>query len=130
MDGPFGFFTLKQENRMGRKPVFIASGTGIAPFHSYVRSFPGLDYRLIHGVRYGKEAYDKEAYHNTRYKLCTSRENAGFFHGRVTDYIRENPQGHLCDYYLCGNSNMIHDVYDILREQRVDTENIYAEVYF
>ena len=31
MDGPFGFFTLKEENKSGRKPVFIASGTGIAP---------------------------------------------------------------------------------------------------
>ena len=130
MDGPFGFFTLKQENRLERKPVFIASGTGIAPFHSFVRSFPGLEYLLIHGVRLAVEAYDKGAYHKSKYLPCTSRENSGSFHGRVTDYIRENPQGHNCDYYLCGNSNMIHDVYDILREQGVNTENIHAEVYF
>lgn len=140
MDGPFGFFTLKQENKRGSVPVLIASGTGIAPFHSFVRSNPGLDYRLIHGVRYAEEAYDRETYEGAptccdpggkrNYLLCTSGDENGDYHGRVTDYLRENPQGTGRDYYLCGNSKMIHDVYGILRGQGVDTERIHAEVYF
>lgn len=130
MDGPFGFFTLKEENRNGEKPVFIASGTGIAPFHSFVRSFPGLDYSLIHGVRFGEEAYERETYGRAQYLLCTSRDQNGDFHGRVTDYMGKNPHGQNCDYYLCGNNNMIHEVYDILREQGVETGRIHAEVYF
>ena len=140
MDGPFGFFTLREENKKEIKPVFIASGTGIAPFQSFVRSNPGLNYLLIHGVRFGEEAYDRESYGKVEslvdtsgkkpYQLCTSGDRSGDFHGRVTDYLVENPVGLDNDYYLCGNSNMIHAVYDILREQGVETGRINAEVYF
>ena len=150
MDGPFGFFTLKEENKKSIKPFFIASGTGIAPFHSFVRSNEGLLYTMIHGVRLAEEAYDSEVYkRNTitgesanslvnerdlnghpSYILCASGEPSGDYHGRVTDYLRENPGGLNNDYYLCGNSNMIHEVYDILRDQGVDTGRIHAEVYF
>ena len=130
MDGPFGFFTLRRENLRGHGPVFIASGTGIAPFHSIIRTYPDLRYTLIHGVRNGEEAYDRTAYDRERYVLCTSREDSGNFDGRVTDYMKMNPREKNCDYYLCGNSNMIHEMYDILREQGVETDRIHAEVYF
>jgi ferredoxin--NADP+ reductase/benzoate/toluate 1,2-dioxygenase reductase subunit len=36
----------------------------------------------------------------------------------------------LADYYLCGNSQMIHEVYDILNEQAIESDRIHAEVYF
>ena len=130
MDGPFGFFTLGMDQRSGSKLVFIASGTGIAPFHSYVNSYPSLDYTIIHGVKYGDEAYEADAYDPEHYILCTSRDNRGHFHGRITDYIENNPPDKNADYYLCGNSNMIHDVYDILKEQGMDAGRIHAEVYF
>jgi ferredoxin--NADP+ reductase len=62
MEGPFGYFTLGTKQQSGARLVFIASGTGIAPFHSYIKSYPSLDYRLIHGVRYGEESYESEKY--------------------------------------------------------------------
>ena len=130
MDGPFGFFTLTQDLRSRRKLVFIASGTGIAPFHSYIKSYQSLNYMLIHGVRFGNEAYEAELYDPERYILCTSRDKHGDYNGRVTAYLRENPPDRDADYYLCGNSNMIHDVYDILRKYGVDAGSIHAEVYF
>jgi ferredoxin--NADP+ reductase len=130
MEGPFGFFTLGREQRTGRKLVFVASGTGIAPFHSYIRSYPSLDYRLLHGVRFGNEHYEAELYDPERYILCTSRDKLGSYNGRVTAYLRENPPDPDADYYLCGNSNMIHDVYDILKEYGVEAGSIHAEVYF
>ena len=130
MDGPFGFFTLGTEQRAGRKLVFIASGTGIAPFHSFINSYPNLNYQLIHGVRFGDEAYDAEKYDKDRYTLCTTRDNRGHFNGRITDYLGVNPPDRNADYYLCGNSNMIHEVYDILQEHDVEAGKIHAEVYF
>ena len=54
----------------------------------------------------------------------------GTFHGRVTDYIQSNPVNKDTLCYLCGNSDMIHDAYDILTEQGVPSENLHAEVYF
>ena len=110
--------------------VFIASGTGIAPFHSFVNSYPDLDYQLLHGVRYAEEAYDSDIYGRERYTLCTSRDEKGDYQGRITEYLENHPVDKDADYYLCGNSNMIHDVYDILREQGVETGRIHAEVYF
>jgi len=130
MNGPFGFFTPGMNQLSGHKLICIASGTGIAPFHSYVQSYPSMDYTLIHGVRNGEEAYDSDAYAPERYILCSSRDNLGHYRGRVTDYLQNNPLKTAADYYLCGNANMIHDVYDILREQDVDTGRIHAEVYF
>jgi ferredoxin--NADP+ reductase len=130
LDGPFGFFTLGMDQREDHKLVFIASGTGIAPFHSYVRSYPSLDYMLIHGVRYGDEAYDSGVYRDDRYILCTSRDKHGHYHGRITGYLENHSPDKTADYYLCGNSNLIHDVYGILKEYGIDAGNIHAEVYF
>ncbi len=130
MDGPFGFFTLDEMSKSGKELVFIASGTGIAPFHSFIKSYPDLDYTLIHGVKYGDEAYEHEVYEDKRYVLCTSRDNRGDYQGRVTDFLRTHPAKPGVDHYLCGNSHMIHDVHDILQEQEVANENIHAEVYF
>jgi ferredoxin--NADP+ reductase/benzoate/toluate 1,2-dioxygenase reductase subunit len=130
MDGPFGFFTLDEESRSGKELVFIASGTGIAPFHSFVRSYPGMNYMLVHGVKYGDDAYEFEDYKPSSYILCTSRDNRGNYQGRVTDFLTTQPVRTWADYYLCGNSQMIHEVYDILKELEVETERIHAEVYF
>ena len=49
--GPFGKFGIEKKLRDKHQHVFIASGTGVAPFHSMINSYPGLDYKLIHGVR-------------------------------------------------------------------------------
>jgi ferredoxin--NADP+ reductase/benzoate/toluate 1,2-dioxygenase reductase subunit len=130
MDGPFGFFTLDEESRTGKELIFIASGTGIAPFHSYIKSYAGLNYKLVHGVKYGDEAYEFEVYNPERYILCTSRDNRGDYQGRVTDFLMTQPVKTEADYYLCGNSQMIHDVYDILKDLEIDSDRIHAEVYF
>jgi ferredoxin--NADP+ reductase len=88
INGPYGFLTLNDEDIYNKKFIFIASGTGIAPFHSYVTSYPGIDYILLHGVRYIKEAYDKEDYDPQRYVLCTSGEKNGTYNGRLTGYLK------------------------------------------
>lgn len=130
IDGPYGFLKISPDDIHSRKFIFIATGTGIAPFHSFVTSYPGLDYMLIHGVRYKKEAYEKEHYDKERYILCASKEKNGDFHGRVTTYIRDfNPNEQMV-FYLCGNSSMIYEVYAILRDKGVSTKNIRSEVYF
>lgn len=130
VDGPFGFFTIKEEHLKTKKFLFIASGTGIAPFHSITRSHQKIDFTLLHGVRISEEAYEKDHYAPDRYISCISKENGGNFRGRVTDYIRQHPVDKETLCYLCGNVNMIYDVFDILKEQRVPSENLHAEVYF
>jgi ferredoxin-NADP reductase len=130
MSGPLGFFTLDPESLSAKKHVFVATGTGIAPFRSFVRSYPGIDYNILHGVRYGNEAYDHDAYDARRIKLCTTGDKSGDFTGRVTDYLRQNKMDTNAEYYLCGNVNMIHEAFDILKEKGVPADQMHAEVYF
>lgn len=130
VEGPFGFFQLKPNAPENQHCTLIASGTGISPFHSMIQTFPHLNYKLIHGIRFGKEAYERELYAYDRYVACASRDGKGDYYGRVTSYLRENPPpaDSLC--YLCGNSDMINDVFDILEAQGIPAGNIHAEVYF
>ena len=128
--GPFGKFGLDIKRENTHKHVFIASGTGIAPFHSMVKSYPELDYQLIHGVRHFEEAYEREHYESDRYVLCTSRDKNGDFNGRVTDYIKQNEFDENTSFYLCGNSDMIFDAMEILKEKGFDRDSVNVEVYF
>ena len=128
--GHFGKFGLDQKKLDSHQHVFIASGTGIAPFHSMVKSLPDLDYRLIHGVRYPSEAYERDHYKEGRYTLCTTRETQNNFHGRVTDYLKQNSFSANTAFYLCGNSDMIFDAMEILKEKGFQREDINVEVYF
>jgi Na+-transporting NADH:ubiquinone oxidoreductase subunit NqrF len=50
--------------------------------------------------------------------------------GRVTAYLRERPTPAGALHYLCGNRNMINEVYDILRDQGVSSSHIVTEVFF
>ncbi len=130
LDGPMGFFTLEPDHINNRRFVFVATGTGIAPFRSFVRSYPGLNYQILHGVRHGNEAYESHEYDSNRYLLCTTGDDQGVFKGRVTDYLRQNPIDTQAEYYLCGNVKMIHEAFDILKEKGLDPDQMHAEVYF
>jgi ferredoxin--NADP+ reductase/benzoate/toluate 1,2-dioxygenase reductase subunit len=130
LEGPLGFFTIEPELIGEAKFLFVATGSGIAPFHSFVRSYPTLDYKILHGVRTAAEAYDKDSYAPDRFVLCTSQDNKGDYSGRVTDYLRSNPVDPNTHCYLCGNFQMIHEVFEILEQQGVPPQQVHAEVYF
>lgn len=130
VDGPFGFFTIDDEKRSRTNFLFVATGTGIAPFHSLIGTHPELDYQLIHGVRFKNEAYERESYPEERYMLCTSRDTEGDFEGRVTDYLAGQDVDSDTYVYLCGNCDMIYEVYDLLTSAGIDSDQIKTEVYF
>lgn len=130
VDGPFGHFSLQENELETKKFLFIATGTGISPIHSFVATHPNLNYTLIHGVRQENEAYERDTYKNGNYVLCTSRENTGNFHGRVTEYLKLNPVSSDTICYLCGNCHMIYEAYDILEKQGITLGPIHTEVYF
>ena len=130
VEGPFGYFVLDENKIPERKYLFIASGTGISPFHSMIRSNPHINYVLLHGVRYQEEGYDKDVYEHGRYIQCTSKDTKGDFHGRVTEYLMRNPVDPYTHCFLCGNSAMIDDAYSILESHGVPSNHLHAEVYF
>lgn len=128
--GPFGKFWLDEKKRDTHKHVFIASGTGIAPFHSMVKSNKDLNYELIHGIRFLEEAYEVEHYDRKNVTLCTSRDEKGDFNGRLTEYLKQTDFEKNTCFYLCGNSDMIFDAMEILKSKGFDRESVTVEVYF
>ena len=93
---------------------------------------PGLDYRLLHGVRTREDLPETGSFFPDRYVPCVSRGAAGAdgFPGRLTALLKERTVDPSTYCYLCGNSDMIYEVYGILKEQGVSREHIFAEVYF
>jgi ferredoxin--NADP+ reductase len=131
VQGPMGFFTIEEEYlQNGSKFLLVASGTGISPFHSMVKSIPELDYQVLHGIRYAYEAYDRQDYEPGRYIACTSRDDKGDFHGRVTDYIRAHDFDANTHCYLCGNYEMIREAMQLLEKKGIPQDHFHAEVYF
>lgn len=129
LEGPFGEFTLP-ENRRESKLLFIATGTGIAPFHSFACSYPDLNYIVLHGVSDQNQQYGKESFHPDRYIGCLTQSDQGEFKGRVTEYLKQASleSDTLC--YLCGNSDMIYEAFQILTAKGIPRQQQFTEVYF
>ena len=128
--GPKGHYQLKKEDINSKKFLFIGSGTGISPFHSFVKSYPELNYTILHGVRFGHEAYGKGDFDSKRIVVCTSGDDTGNFQGRVTDYLKNHKIDTDQLVYLCGNYNMIVDSMDILKSKGFGREQMFVESYF
>jgi len=126
--GPYGSFVLEKPEDASRRYLFVATGTGIAPFHAMVRTHGNLNYQLVHGVRLLEECYDMADYSN--YIACVTGEKGGDFSGRVTDYLKQHPTDPQTFCYLCGNGRMLSEAYDILRGQGVPSDQLHVEAFF
>ncbi len=128
--GSYGSFCINIEN-INKKHVFIATGTGIAPFSSFIKTYPKLKYDLIHGVSYEQELYDYSYYKEGCIHGCVSREKTkNHFHGRVTDFLKSYDLSNEFVYYICGNGNMISEVYDHIISNSIESKNIFMESFF
>ena len=128
--GPFGYFVFQSAQR---KPVFVATVTGIAPFCYMLRS--GIrDVTVLHGVGNPEELYyASEIQKYTRhYVACLSEaieKDIESFHGRVTDYLKDNLPQDVYDFYLCGGREMIRDV-TLLVDEHFAGSNVYTEPFY
>ena len=118
---PFGDFVYKTKS--DQHVVFIATGTGIAPFRSmlfsqkYAENKP-LTTILLFGGRDTTDLLYADEFKpilSSDYVPALSRPTAEWpgFKGRVTDWLRQN--GDTLDwkhteFYLCGNGAMIDEV--------------------
>ena len=115
--------------------VWIATGTGIAPFYSMLRSGIATHKTLIHGNRYLEQFHFFEAFNSilgSNYiRCCTAEHDEGVFAGRVTDYLEEqsslNPG---VKYYICGSAEMVVDTRDMLISKGIPFDQIISEIYF
>jgi len=128
--GPSGYFTFKPSSRQA---IFVATGTGIAPFCSMARS--GISgFFLLHGVPHPAERYYRDLVQPAAkiYVACIS--NAGqtsktLFAGRVTDYLAQHIPTGAYDFYLCGSRAMIRDVTRLV-DCRFPNSLVYTEMFY
>ncbi len=127
----YGFFVY----RPGRA-VFVATGTGIAPFVAYAKSGV-IGYALIHGVREAEDLYYHKILQRSveNYVPCLTAKSSltkqppGCFAGRVTRYIANTLPKNQYDFYLCGNGSMIRDS-TVIIDQMFPESRIFSETFF
>jgi len=126
---PYGSFLGTRE-----KAWWIATGTGVAPFYSMIKSGLSVNKKLIHGVRYLNQFYfedELESELNENYVRCCSGESScNTFPGRVTIYLNDIEILPDVNYYICGQALMVVEVRDLLIKKGIKYENIMAEIYF
>ena len=130
IDGPHGYFTYKPSIRPA---VFVATGTGIAPFCSMARAGVS-DFTILHGVRFPEDLYYADQFNMSTAKhvpcLTEAKElPPDAFKGTVTAYLNEHLPCSTYDFYLCGRREMIRDV-TLLIDERFPDSLVYTEMFY
>lgn len=139
---PLGIFILDKQSH--RKKVFVATGTGVAPFRSmlldYLPQHGSENFTLYWGLRHEEDIYWNEEfvelskkYPNFRYVLTLSQPSETWTgkRGRVTDHVtQEEKLLSESEFYLCGNKAMVKEMDEKLAGAGVPRDQIYKELYF
>jgi ferredoxin-NADP reductase len=139
MRQPLGMFVLR---RPPRDSIFIATGTGIAPFRSILQTHLNESspaFTLLFGVRYESHLlYRTEfeamalKYPHFRFWPTLSRPDAnwGGRQGRVQVHLAEAiGERRDLDVYLCGLKEMVDEVRAVLKGLGFDRKQIFYEKY-
>ncbi len=141
IQGPFGVFTLRTENP--KEYVFVATGTGLAPFTSMIpdaiESGEKRSMHLFFCVRHEKDLFSvdelrswERKYPNFHAHISLSKPDESWngLRGRVqeimpsaiTDFSRHQ-------FYVCGGPEMVKNVRTWLFERGVAKTDLHAEGY-
>jgi ferredoxin-NADP reductase len=133
--GPHGLFVLKPDLE---DLIFVATGTGVAPFRSMVQNLFGEDGSreqrhngrqiwLVYGTRYPEDVYYRQEFErmaaehpNFHYVATLSRapESWSGSRGYVQEYIRKIVGERKNMYvYICGLNEMVSSVRTLLIEE-------------
>jgi len=129
----------------GRPSIWLATGTGIAPFASMIRSGINRDVTLIHGARSVDRFYFidelrsslggsytpclKPAHDRVRSLEEASSPPHGVYSGSLSTVLRQIGPTPGRSYFLCGSSRMVVDMRDLLVEIGVPFDTIVSEIY-
>ena len=140
---PLGRFTFDSTQEVDEL-VFVATGSGVAPFRSMIMSMlqEGNEKRpitLYWGLRYVEEMFWEndfqdlsESFENFKFHPVISKavDEWPLCKGRVTDCLSMHETPVNGGYYLCGSPHMIEDITKLLQEKGVKEENVHFEKFF
>lgn len=119
---PYGHWLVTTDNdtteaEAPHRRIFIATGTGIAPFLATFELDRRDDDILIVGCSRTED--DLTGRIDTplpRLIRCVSREAApDAFHGRITDYLNAEGIDPQATYYVCGSAHIVRDISRIIQ---------------
>jgi ferredoxin-NADP reductase len=146
--GPKGKFLLQPD---GRRALFVASGTGLAPFISMIETLRGRnqtrDIVLLHGVSYEHDLAWRDELTELangvafplRYVGTVSRPQGSPDWTGHTGRVETILEGQLDEHgltaenttmYLCGNPEMVSAVEGIATERGFPPEQVRKELYW
>lgn len=140
--GPLGKFVLS-EGIEDKNVVLIGTGSGVAPLISMLQDLTlniqtTQQVLLLWGERYAKDLIlQRELYQMIEGKenirlidvISKPTEGEGNYHGRVTDYIKNEVLPDNAEYYLCGRKEMINDVIELLKGRGIEESPIFYEKF-
>ena len=141
--GPFGAFILRPPLR---DTVFIATGTGIAPFRSMLHwlladpsRHQGRQFWLLFGVRYEQDIYYREeferlAQQHSNFDFLPTLSRGGPEWKGLRGYVQEHVPGIVGDHtdmhaYICGLDKMVSANRELLKLLGWDRKQILYEKY-
>jgi ferredoxin/flavodoxin---NADP+ reductase len=134
IEGPSGSFPC-----LPGAGVWIANGTGVAPFLSMARAGLAREKLLVQGARTIADFYfgdELALLMGAGYLRCCTRTGpgseglAGLFSGRLTGFLESRDWDPGRPYELCGSAPMVVEVRDLLIRKGVPHGNIVSEVYY
>jgi len=141
--GPLGKFVL-EPNGTEEELVFVATGSGIAPFRAMILDLlqdnnETRPITLYWGLRYVESMFWEnefqdlaEKFPNFKFHPVISRamNEWPLCRGRVTDCLSIHETPINAAYYLCGGEAMITEVNAMLQQKGIETKNIHFEKFF
>ena len=128
---PFGWFRPGQEKQHAPS-VFFATGTGIAPFISYLLSSPKQQpLAIYYGIAQQTDLNHLSLLKNTdQLYVAISQEDSAYHRGRITDLLENVPLDPMIHYYCCGREKMINEISEWLTNKNIPLSSIHREVFF
>ena len=148
--GPLGIFVMDKESPC--RKVFVATGTGIAPFYSMVKDYFAhggtREVTLYWGLRHEEDIFwQKEfeelarQYPNFKFVLTLSQPiepqqgspppAGGWRSGHVQEHIFSGQQNFSdADYYLCGSKAMTDEMREKLKSAGVPEAQVKFELFY
>lgn len=155
--GPMGKFILDPQTDSHSKPVvFIATGSGIAPFKSMLHEllqikqarlaqdpegsqFAPREITLHWGMRHAEDLFWLDemqdfmnSFSNFHFNPMLSQPTQDWHlsRGRVTDVLQLSSLPSEADFYICGSQTMIESVRDLLQNKGILEDKIHYEKFY